>query len=79
MFVQFIRLTPEQRELIKEFALLEKDTPGTIEGLSDIRHEKSETQSRYQHEKSETSEKKEESPEEKKPGILARIKNAIFG
>ena len=33
----FVRLTEEQKEVIREFALLEKNTPGTIEGLEEIR------------------------------------------
>ena len=79
VFGLIIRLTPEQRALIHEFALLEKDTPGTIEGLGDIQREKSEAQSRSYQEKSESSKSEEEKPEEKKSGLLARIKNAIFG
>jgi hypothetical protein len=79
MVLSDIRLTPEQRALINEFALLEKDTPGTIEGLGDIRREKAEAQTRSREETSGSSKSEEEKPGEKKPGILARIKNAIFG
>jgi hypothetical protein len=78
-FAQISRLSPEQRALIDEFALLEKDTPGTIEGLGEIRRKKCEAQNISRQEKSETSKKKEETFEEKKPGILERIKNSIFG
>ena len=76
------RLTEEQKVLIKEYALLERNTPGTISGLEDIRWEKEEKSSEPNNlgsvPKSEVNQKVEDKPEQK-PGILTRIKNAIFG
>ena len=70
-------MTEEQRAIVREFALLEKNTPGTIEGLADFQRQK--TESGTGAEKSTTSEDKSEHKSDEKPGILTRIKNAIFG
>jgi hypothetical protein len=74
------RLTEEQKALVKEFALLERNTPGTIDGLGDIKREKDERRETEHHKSGHEEQvgKAEEKPEQK-PGILSRIKNAIFG
>ena len=76
------RLTEEQNVLIKEYALIERNTPGTISGLEDIRREKEEKSSEPNNlgsvPESEKDQKVEDKPEQK-PGILTRIRNAIFG
>ena len=67
--------------MIKEYALLERNTPGTISGLDDFRSQKEEKETEPRNVESEVN-KNEEKPElkpEQKPGILTRIKNAIFG
>ena len=57
--------------------MLERNTPGTISGLEDIRRQKEERETEPRNVESELN-KSEEKPEQK-PGILARIKNALFG
>ena len=80
----WFRLTEEQKVLIKEFALLERNTPGTIDGLADIEREKNESREsdpqKAGRRQQETDKQETDKQEEKqKPGILSRIKNAIFG
>ena len=62
--------------------MLERNTPGTISGLEDIRWEKEEKSSEPNNlgsvPESEKDQKVEDKPEQK-PGILTRIRNAIFG
>ena len=72
------RLTEEQKVLIKEYALIERNTPGTISGLEDIRREKEEKSSEPNNLGSVPESKKDQKVEDK-PGILTRIRNAIFG
>ena len=82
MKLTFFRLTDEQRAIIQEFALLERNTPGTIEGLGDIQREKAERNTEPQNFGREKTREKSSEPEEKsveKPGLLTRIKKAIFG
>lgn len=60
--------------------MLEKNTPGTINGLDGIRRGKEEKKTEPRNFESEDkNEGKFEEKPELKPGILTRIKNAIFG
>ena len=66
------RLSVEQRELIEEFAHLESDTPGTINGVD--------KSAGYKKRSEKSAEKDVEEEEEvKNEGFLSRIKKKIFG
>ncbi len=62
-------LTPEQRNLIKEYAKWETNTPGTIDGLNE------ESDKSYS---KETSNQNTEEPE-KKEGFFTKLKKKILG
>ena len=78
-------LTKEQKDLIKEYAYLEKDTPGTVNGIDRNRPNPS---SRHRQSSSEdinkdSSYKKEQQPlheeAEEKPGFFATLKKKLLG
>nr|ALS04495.1 chaperone protein dnaJ [Acartia pacifica] len=76
------KLTPEQKEIIQEYAYLESNTPGTVNGVDKSswtgyrrRSPPSDKEKPAESGGDEPGEKKEE----ENPGILARIKKAIFG
>ena len=79
-------LTEEQKDLIKDFAYLEKDTPGTINGIDrsrpnpTFRHRQAEPQSQTQ--QSESFDQNNQSvPEQepKKEGFFATLKKKLIG
>ncbi len=73
-------MTDKQRSIIEEYALLEQNTPGTITGLEDIRRRKEENSEpiNFGPEKQNKEEENVEIKAEQKPGLLTRLKNAIF-
>ena len=79
-------LTEEQKNLIKDFAYLEKDTPGTINGIDrsrpnpTFRHRQAEPQSQTQ--QSDSFDQNNQSvPEQepKKEGFFATLKKKLIG
>ena len=87
------QLTKEQKELIKEFAYLEKDTPGTVNGIDrsrprpSARHRQSESENAStsynepeKHTESDyTSAKNIEPDDEKNEGFFAKLKRKLIG
>lgn len=87
-----VKLSDEQKEILEDFARLEADTPGTINGVDKSvwaglrrRHRDQNTQkSQNDHQQSPPqsqppSQGETQSEETEQPGILARLKKAIFG
>lgn len=77
-----VKLSPEQREIMEEFARLETDTPGTVNGVDKsmwggIRKRRDAAAASAAEEKE--TKKAAEEEEEQPPGILQRLKKAIFG
>jgi len=79
------KLTEEQREVFEDYARLETNTPGTVNGIDKsvwggLRRRKSKEEVKEnvdRKDETENNEKKEEQSENS--GILTRIKKAIFG
>ena len=69
-------LTEEQRELIEEYASLERNTPGTVNKGQGRKKARSAEQRRPEPEPESESEPESE---EKKEGFLATLKKKIFG
>jgi len=85
-----VKLTDEQREIMEDYARLEKNTPGTVNGVdksvwgglrrrSKPKSDQAEQESPPSSDKSKQNKSMENSKEEEAPGLLARIKTAIFG
>jgi len=77
-------LTPEQKELMQDFAYYEKDTPGTVNGVdkSIFRRKKTESeepQSQQQNKTEESTAGGKESEPVQEEGFLSRMKKSIFG
>jgi len=89
-----VKLTAEQREILEDYARLEKDTPGTINGVdqsvwSGLRRNKKPDPEKEPRPEQKTAQKPDSDrnrpdeptteKEEENPGILTRIKRAVFG
>lgn len=81
-----VKLSAEQREVLEDFARLETDTPGTINGIdksvwSAARRKKNSTpETEPQSDPApDVDHKPAEPKEEENPGLLTRIKRAVFG
>ena len=79
-------LTEEQKEIIREFAYLEKDTPGTVSGVDKFgaRPRRSRPSSEPKKETQPESEpepqaREEQKAEEKDEGFFSKLKKKIFG
>lgn len=72
-------LTPEQKELMQDFAYYEKDTPGTVNGVdkSIFRRRKTESQEPPSQQENTSGEKESETKQEE--GFLSKLKKSIFG
>ena len=73
-------LTEEQKEIVREFARLERDTPGTVNGIhpseqGKTKRSKAEKTTESDTSKSDTSEEKEEVEE----GFFQRWKKRLLG
>ncbi len=74
-------MTPEQRALIEEYAYLESDTPGTVEGVSKSGPRPS-AKKRQQEEEQEKRSQEEDVSQEKKEqeeGFFAKWKKKLLG
>lgn len=79
-------LTEEQKEIIKEYAYLEKDTPGTVTGIDrsrpkpSARHRQSasERETDQSGANTESQQNPEEEPE-KKEGFFSKLKKTFLG
>ncbi len=73
-------MTPEQRALIEEYAYLESDTPGTVEGVSKSGPRPSAKRRQQEEKRSQeedvSQEKKEQEQEE---GFFAKWKKKLLG
>ena len=79
-----VNMTEEQKELIREYAYLEKDTPGTINGVDKSRFTNfrnrnvHEEQKKYYEERSGKEEQKsEKTTSSEDEGLLTKIVNAV--
>jgi DnaJ family protein A protein 3 len=75
------RLSQDQRQLMLEYAGLERDTPGTIEGLNNSASAQKNKSSSASNERRapRVEEAEEKESVEKKEGFLSKLKRTIFG
>ncbi len=74
-----VTLTPEQRELVEEFARLETDTPGTVDGIDPAEQGKVRRTRRESKVREEAGEKPGEVEEEENLGFFAKLKKKFLG